>query len=192
MPIEAQLLKKWVGPDPEKHIESTPLLNPSQTLSANSELYREVNSQVTTQGRTNDHQSATTYWCMRTFHARAAVVVLWRSNNVNVIVIVHCADRTLGLITRLTRSPTVTAVLLVTVTPCLSVVSRCLCAACTALVKSPQLPVPVLVRRLEQLSSAATAGSFITSCRHFVHIKLIVVVVVWPDERVSRVVLEAL
>jgi len=25
MPIRAQLLKKWVGPDPEKHIGSTPL-----------------------------------------------------------------------------------------------------------------------------------------------------------------------
>ena len=26
MPIQTQLLKKWVGPDPEKHIGSTPLL----------------------------------------------------------------------------------------------------------------------------------------------------------------------
>jgi len=25
MPIRTQLLKKWVGPDPEKHIGSTPL-----------------------------------------------------------------------------------------------------------------------------------------------------------------------
>ena len=25
MPIWTQLLKKWVGPDPEKHIGSTPL-----------------------------------------------------------------------------------------------------------------------------------------------------------------------
>jgi len=28
MPIRTQLPKKWVGPDPEKHIRSTPLLNP--------------------------------------------------------------------------------------------------------------------------------------------------------------------
>jgi len=26
MPIRTQLLKKWVGPDPEKHIGSTPLV----------------------------------------------------------------------------------------------------------------------------------------------------------------------
>jgi len=25
MPIRTQLLKKWVGPDPEKHMGSTPL-----------------------------------------------------------------------------------------------------------------------------------------------------------------------
>ena len=32
MPIRTQLLKKWVGPDPEKHIGSTPLLGPGSVL----------------------------------------------------------------------------------------------------------------------------------------------------------------